>query len=490
MARLFIVSNRVSLPDPSGRKRAGGLEVALRGTLKRRPALWLGWSGGVKPKKAIETRTIHQGKTTYVVTDLSKEDYQEYYSGFANSVLWPILHYRLDLAEFSRRDLTGYFRVNDYFAREIAKLLEPDDIVWVHDYHLIPFAKALRDRGYANKIGFFLHIPLPPPEILTALPNHERLIPTLCEYDLVGFQTDGDATNFARYLTRECGFPGNMAYGADASGRTMRIGTFPVGIETEQFAERARRAASSSFVRRVRKSVPGAVILGVDRLDYSKGITLRMEAFEKFLIACPDWHRHVTYMQITPGSRDDIPEYAEMKRDNETIAGRINASYGDVSWTPVRYVNTTYSRTALSGLYRMARVALVTPLRDGMNLVAKEYVAAQNPRDPGVLILSRFAGAAIELNAAVLVTPYAPAAVAVAIAAALSMPLEERRSRQKALFEALRKNDIADWGENFLTTLSATPAPTPLPAQAPREKSRMAAPAKAERAVDKRVGKK
>jgi trehalose 6-phosphate synthase len=454
LARVFIISNRVGLPSKAAGVHPGGLEVALRATLRWHPCVWLGWSGDVKPAGEIETRTIVHGGNRYIVTDLSEEDYQEYYNGFANRVLWPILHYRLDLAEYSRRDLTGYLRVNEHFADQLDKVLEPDDVVWVHDYHLIPLAKALRERGRDNRIGFFLHIPLPPPEILTAMPNHERLIPSLMEYDLVGFQTDGDAANFARYLAVECGMPAHIQRNFDGGKRIMRIGTFPVGIAVDTFQRCARWAIRSAFVRRVIDSVPGAIILGVDRLDYSKGLPLRLEAYERFLTANPQCRGKVTYMQITPKSRSDVPEYVDMERAIDTAAGRINGNYGDVSWTPMRYTNRPYSRTALAGLYRAARVALVTPLRDGMNLVSKEFVAAQNPEEPGVLILSRFAGAAAEFGAsALLVNPYDPEAVGSAISRALAMPLEERVSRHGKLIEALRQNDVAAWGDRFLATL-------------------------------------
>lgn len=455
MARIFIISNRVSVPDPKRGVRAGGLEVALRATLRNHTCVWLGWSGEVKERDECQTQTVQRGDMTYIVTDLSEEDYQEYYSGFANQVLWPILHYRLDLAEFTRRDLTGYLRVNERFAEELDKVLEPDDIVWVHDYHLIPLAKALRERGRNNKIGFFLHIPLPPPDILTALPNHERLIPALCHYDLVGFQTEGDSANFARYLASECGMPAHIPRGGGPGNiGAMRIGAFPVGIETREFEAMARRAMQSNFIRRVLETVPGEIVIGVDRLDYSKGISHRLEAYERFINANPDWRGRVTYMQITPKSRSDIQEYAEMQHQIDSAAGHINSTYGDVSWTPVRYTNKTYSRNALAGLYRAARVGLVTPLRDGMNLVAKEYVAAQNPMDPGVLILSRFAGAAAEFDAALLVNPYDPETVGSAIARALSMPMDERIARHKKLFQALLDNDLTDWGDRFLAALT------------------------------------
>jgi len=454
LARVFIISNRVAVPDPERGVHAGGLEVALKATLRRHDCVWLGWSGEVKPAGETETRTVVAGGVTYIVTDLSEEDYEEYYNGFANRVLWPILHYRLDLAEFTRRDLSGYLRVNDHFAAELDKVLEPDDIVWVHDYHLLPLAKALRQRGRHNRIGFFLHIPLPPPEILTAMPNHETLIPALLHYDLVGFQTDGDAQNFARYLASECGMPAHIPRRIGVDDRTMRVGVFPVGIETREFTRRARRAVRSEFVRNVRASTPGALMLGVDRLDYTKGIGLRLDAYERFLMANPKWHGNVTFAQIAPKSRSAIHEYAQMEREIDTAAGRINGVYGTVSWTPLRYINRAYTRTALAGLYRLARVGIVTPLRDGMNLVAKEYVAAQDPEDPGVLILSRFVGAAAEFEHTLIVNPYDPEAVGAAMCRALEMPRDERIDRHRKLYQALLENDIRHWGDRFLSALT------------------------------------
>jgi trehalose 6-phosphate synthase len=450
LARIFIISNRVATPQAG--LHAGGLEVVLKATLKNHPCVWMGWSGEIKEHP--KTRTIHQKKNIFIVSDLTREDFDEYYSGFANSVLWPVLHYRLDLAEFSRRDLSGYMRVNEHFADEMVKVLKPDDIVWVHDYHLIPLAKALRRRGLQNRVGFFLHTPMPPPEIIAAMPNHEHLIPSLGHYDLVGFQTDNDAANFARYMANELGTPAHISRQLGAGSRGMRIGTFPVGVETRQFARLARRARKTDLVKKVMGSIPGALMIGVDRLDYSKGIHPRLEAYERFLAANPEWHGKITYLQITPKSRSQIKEYADMEDAVSGMAGRINGTYSDASWSPVRYVNRPYSRTALSGLYRGARVALVTPLRDGMNLVAKEYVAAQDAANPGVLILSRFAGAAAEFKeGALLVNPYDPDQVAAAIARAVAMPQAERKSRHAALYRVLLSNDISGWGDKFLASL-------------------------------------
>src|SRR5882672_10309858 len=294
LARLVIVSNRVGIPD--GTARAGGLEVAIRPALKKRGGVWFGWSGRIADGEPGPAKTTQRDNVSYVTIDLQHDDYEEFYNGFANRVLWPILHYRLDLAEFNRRDLGGYVRVNEFFASNLEKILRPDDVVWVHDYHLMPLAKALRERGHQNRIGFFLHIPCPPPEMLTALPHHERLIPSLCAYDLVGFQTGDDAFNFTRYLTRECGLHSHD-FNFDVGERVMRIDVFPVGIETAAFARLAQRSERMPFVQNVLESLAGrALIIGVDRLDYSKGLAQRLSAFERFLQTHRDWRGKVTYL--------------------------------------------------------------------------------------------------------------------------------------------------------------------------------------------------
>jgi trehalose 6-phosphate synthase len=462
LPNLIVVSNRVSIPSADDLIRAGGLEVALAPMMANgTPTLWFGWSGEVVESGSVTTSQFTQDHRTYVTTDLSHADHDEYYNGFANRVLWPVLHYRLDLTEFTRRDLTGYLRVNRHFASELAKVIQTDDIIWVHDYHLIPIASELRRQGFVNRIGFFLHVPFPVPEIMTVLPNHESLFPLLLQYDLVGFQTDKDVANFSRYMTSESLAEG--IFGASenqivirSGERCTRIGSFPVGIDVDEFQHSADRAMQSQFLREITSSLEGRTLLiGVDRLDYSKGLVQRLEAFERFCDVYPDWLTKVTYLQIAPLSRTEIPEYAQLEEAVGTVAGRINGKYGEAGWVPVRYLNRAYSREALAGLYRLAKVALVTPLRDGMNLVAKEYIAAQNEQDPGVLILSRFAGSAIECSRALVVNPYDPEEVAAAIHQALLMPLEERRERHRFNAAALHRNESADWSRRFLRSLNA-----------------------------------
>jgi trehalose 6-phosphate synthase len=452
LPRLVIVSNRVGIPD--GKARAGGLEVAIRSALEQMDCLWFGWSGKLGP--LAEPKILERKNVTYATIDLEQADFDEFYNGFANSVLWPVLHYRLDLIEFTRRDQSGYFRVNEYFAQRLAPLLRPDDVIWVQDYHFIPFAKALRDLGHRNRIGFFLHIPLPPPELLAALPNHEKLLSMLSYYDLVGFQTDRDAANFVSYFESECGATHSQHGGIVYEGREVAYGTFPVGIDVAGFSELAQKTGGSEFVKEVSESLGGrSLMIGIDRLDYSKGLPMRFDAYEMLLQKFPDWRQKVTYLQITPRSRDGVANYADIGRRINQSVSRINGTYGEVTWTPLRYVNRAHSHRQLAGLLKMSRVALVTPLRDGMNLVAKEFVAAQDADDPGVLVLSRFAGAAQELRDAILVNPYDTEGFAAAIDRALSMPLDERKARQKSLYQAVRASDQRGWAGKFLSRLNA-----------------------------------
>jgi trehalose 6-phosphate synthase len=456
-ARIVIVSNRVAAPDAARTPAAGGLAVAVKAVLKGRDGLWFGWSGKIEEAQS-EPRTIEVNKTTYALIDLQENDFQEYYNGLANRVLWPILHYRVDLQEYSRAEATGYMRVNRLFADKLSALLREDDIIWVHDYHLMPLGRELRARGHRNSIGFFLHIPCAPPDILQTLPYHREILGSLPYYDLVGFQTENDRDNFAHYLMSAGARAGRGDARGDAyeiDGQAVRLGVFPVSIETAVYMRLARNAARSPLAVKIRESLGGCrLVLGVDRLDYSKGIPQRVKAFETFLEANPQWHSKVTLLQITPKSRGEIKEYAEIEAEVTALIGKINGRFGDAAWTPIRYVNRSYSRTALAGIYAAADVAMATPLRDGMNLVAKEFLVAQDPGNPGVLLLSQFAGAAAALDNALIVNPHETEGMAAALKRALEMPLEERRQRHAPMIEYLREHDIKRWADDYLAALT------------------------------------
>lgn len=454
MSRLVVVSNRVTLPDED---RAGGLAIALRAALAERGGLWFGWSGkSVRgPSGAMHEHV--DGNTRYALMDLSKQDFEDYYNGFANRSLWPLLHFRMDLVDYSRETWAGYRRVNALFADHLVPELRDDDVVWIHDYHLIPLAQRLRERGIGNRIGFFLHVPMPSSDLLAALPNHRELFAALASYDLVGFQTRRDLERFQDYVRlfgegRVTG-DGEME---TAGGRRFRGGAFPIGIDVPTIAGQAQRAMKRLAVRRLQESLGGRTLaIGVDRLDYSKGLPERFRAFERHLERRRDQGGRITFLQIAPPSRSDVPEYQALRRELETLSGHINSGHAVPDWTPIRYVNRNFPHDVLTGFYRSARIALVTPLRDGMNLVAKEYVASQDPDDPGVLVLSRFAGAAYELPDALQVNPYDVDGVADAIARAHAMPLAERRRRWRAMMARIEGYDIHAWRRDFLDALTA-----------------------------------
>ena len=457
MSRLVVVSNRVAV-TPDAKTRAGGLAVALQDALRKHGGVWFGWSGKVVPKTTAEPTITKDGAITYATVDLSRKNSAEYYNGFANRSLWPLFHYRLDLAAFSKQTYSGYLRVNTMFAEKLLPLLKPDDLIWVHDYHLIPMGEELRKKDVTQPMGFFLHTPFPAMEIFTALPSHYTLVRALCSYDVVGFQTENDLRAFLDYIVHEAGGSILGDHLIRAFGRTVRVEVFPIGIDTEDFVKSAEQAAGSESTKRLRNRVGKRLwLIGVDRLDYSKGLVERFHSFERLLETRPEYRGKVTLMQIAPPSRSEVPEYREIRRNLETEAGHINGRFADFDWTPIHYLNKSFKRHNLAGFFRVSRIGLVTPLRDGMNFVAKEYVAAQDSRDPGVLVLSRFAGAARELDAALLVNPFDYDAVADAMARGIEMPLEERRERWASMMENLRTNTLSTWRDNFLKALGEGP---------------------------------
>jgi len=450
--RLVVVSNRVALPQ---RSAPGGLASALQAALRDCGGLWFGWSGKLAAETAGEVHHVQKGNVEYATVDLSHEDHQAYYTGFANGALWPILHYRPDVVEYQRGHLAGYMRVNEIFAQRLQPLVRPADTLWIHDYHLIPLASILRRLGLKNRIGFFLHTPLPAAGLLIALPNHRQLLETLASYDLIGVHTSRDLRALEDYFLHEAGAA--MRLGGQLrmpDGRLFRAAAFPISIDTAGVEGAARMAASHPEIKKLRESLgEQALIIGVDRLDYSKGLPQRFEAYGRLLMRDPELRRRVTFLQIAQPSRGSVKEYRQIRHELERTAGHINGQYAAPHWVPIRYIGKSFPQALLMGYYRSARVGLVTPLRDGMNLVAKEYVASQDPADPGVLVLSRFAGAAQELREALLVNPADTEEVADALQQALRMPQRERRERWAAMIEVLRDNDITRWRSTFLNVL-------------------------------------
>ena len=453
--RLVIISNRVG-PIGRGNPAQGGLAVAIRAALERTGGIWFGYSGSISERPSATPKLVTDGNLTAALVDLTRRDYDEYYIGFANRVLWPLFHYRPSLIGFTRRDLAGYLRVNRNFARALAPMLQPEDLVWVHDYHLIPLGEALRQLECRQPIGFFLHTPFPAAELLRILPNHRELVAALCAYDVVGFQTAADLESFRDYLLRQGGGEDLGGGRLRAFGRVVQAGVFPIGIDVATVARQAEEAEESRQMRRLTDSIRDrSLIIGVDRIDYSKGLPARFAAYSHLLEHYPQARGHTVLMQIAPPSRSDVPEYREIRRTLEAAAGNINGRYAEFDWTPLRYLNKSFNHRILSGFYRAARIGLVTPFRDGMNLVAKEYVAAQQPDDPGMLVLSCFAGAVSELAEAIIVNPYDLESMAEGIWQGLQMPLEERRERWVAMMATLRRNDINAWRESFIKALTA-----------------------------------
>ncbi len=453
MSRLVVVSNRVA-PIDEGHAAGGGLAVAVLSALKETGGMWFGWSGNVVTRLPAKAEITENGNLTYATVGLTRRDFNEYYNGFANTTLWPLLHYRLDLTRFNRRQYNGYMRVNARFAGALRPLLRHDDIIWAHDFHLIPLAAELRRLGVTQPIGFFLHTPLPPVDLLLTLPRHQALFKALSAYDLVGFQTVNDLSSFYDYVVLEGGGDVMPNGKVRLNGRTLQAGVFPIGIDTENVEKLAAKHDNSSHAIRLHKALMGRkMIIGVDRLDYSKGLVERFHAFERMLNAHPAQCGKVTMMQVAPPSRSGVHDYEQIRRTLETAAGNINGHFADFDWVPIRYLNKSFDRAELTCFYRHARVGLVTPMRDGMNLVAKEFVASQNEKDPGVLILSRFAGAAHELTEALIINPYDLDEMAATLQKALTMPLRERRARWHSMIKLLRDHDVHAWRREFLSTL-------------------------------------
>ena len=447
MSRIVLVSNRVADLNKAG--QAGGVVIAIADVLSKRRGLWLGWNGKIG-EKSEEQRTkpdiAEVGGATVATLPLSSREYKDYYLGYANDVLWPVFHSRLDVAQFEAGYYQRYLEVNRRFARALHPLLKPDDTIWVHDYHMIPLGLELRKLGVENSIGFFLHIPVPPAQMFLAIPEHRELARSLAAYDLVGVQTGVDVANLIDFL--QDGVFGRMLQDGRIRvfDREMSIAAFPVGIDVDSFV-----GSRPKVLREPARSVTR--LIGVDRLDYTKGLPQKFRAFGRFLEKNPDYRRKVILSQLAPPTRESVLAYVDIRHELETLSGTINGKFGELDWVPIHYIHRATPRKMLVDVFSDSRIGVVTPLRDGMNLVAKEYVAAQDPEDPGVLMLSRFAGAAAQMKEALIVNPYDVEEMADTIKIALEMALEERRERHRALLDGIRTHDTFAWCRSFLTAL-------------------------------------
>ncbi len=456
---LVVVSNRITRGN-ANEPVTGGLAAALLPIVEKSGAIWVGSSGrvrdGVQKEPFAEIEALGAG--ALAMLDLPAAHYGGYYEGFANSALWPALHSRADLIRVSQGDYLSYREVNAFMARALLRFRKADTAFWIQDYHFLALGAELRDLGVTQPIGFFLHTPWPARDVIEGVPHHRDLVEAMLAYDLIGFQTDDDCENFASYLSSTLGLVADDGVVMSRHGAT-RIAVFPIGIDVEKFARQAAKSVSHPDVSRLRRSLNGEKLaIGVDRLDYSKGLVNRINAFDQMWTTHPSMARTVSLLQIATPSRGAIEAYGNLQSELAKLVSDVNGRHGEVDWTPIRYLNKGFSQTVLAGLYRTAQVGVVTPLHDGMNLVAKEYVAAQNPDDPGVLVLSKFAGAANELDTALLVNPHDIDGMARTIAVALSMPFLERRMRWEAMMAKLRRRSIQQWFTSFVDALETARA--------------------------------
>ncbi|WP_108661877.1 alpha,alpha-trehalose-phosphate synthase (UDP-forming) [Acuticoccus kandeliae] len=454
--RLIAVSNRVA--RPSATTSPGGLAQALGDALHVRGGTWIGWSGNlVADAASAEFDLLAEGEIVYGLLDLPAEDFQGFYEGYANGVLWPVFHGRPDLSVHEAGDYAAYQAVNRAFADAIARVAGRDDTIWVHDYHFLPLGGLLRERGIPSCVGLFLHIPFPHTGVFRTIPEAEAIARAMMGYDTIGVQTTRDARNLAETLAAMG--EGTLlrrgeGYEVFVFGEHVRIMPLPIGIDVAGLRDVVSApppAAVSSFCRTLggRRS-----LIGIDRLDYSKGLPQKLQGFYRYLQTDPRRADKVVMTQIAPISRGTVPAYEKTRREVEAIAGGIAGEFTSLTHNPLNFLTRAVDRATVAHLMARADVGLVTPIADGMNLVAKEFVAVQDPADPGVLILSEFAGAAEAMTSALLVNPHDIEAVAAAIETALAMPREQRRERHFSLMEVIHDTDISRWTERCLTELA------------------------------------
>jgi trehalose 6-phosphate synthase len=455
---LVVVSNRVARAK-ANEPMTGGLAAALLPVVEKSGAIWVGSSGRLSEGRDDGLMEIESlGSGALAMLDLPTAHYGGYYQGFANSALWPALHSRSDLIRVSSEDYRSYCEVNAFVARALLRFRKPDTAYWIQDYHFLALGAEMRSLGVTQPIGFFLHTPWPSRAIAARVPYHSELIESMLAYDLIGFQTEEDRTNFSDYIQRELGLEVDDEGMIASRHGLSRLAVFPIGIDVDGFANQAAKAITHPDVSRLRLSLRGErLAIGVDRIDYSKGLVNRVCSFDRLLEMHPALKRSISLLQIATPSRGGIEAYERLQIDLASLVTEVNGRHGEVDWTPIRYLSKGFSQQVLAGFYRSAQVGLVTPLQDGMNLVAKEYVAAQNPEDPGVLVLSRYAGAASELDAALIVNPSDIDGVAQAMYTALTMSILERRERWTAMMAKLKAQTIHQWFADFVNALEETP---------------------------------
>ncbi|WP_237653961.1 alpha,alpha-trehalose-phosphate synthase (UDP-forming) [Xanthomonas graminis] len=446
--------------DPK-KPAAGGVAVALEETMRDNEDLWLGWSGKVGGRLGSQEVKIESfGKSKLAGIDLTRKQFDNYYSGFCNSALWPVMHNSAQWADFSPEFYVSYRQVNKMFASTLAPMLKQDDVLWIHDYHLIPLAEELRKLGCKQRIGFFNHTPFPTPDVFKQIPQHKELMKALFSYDLVGMQIPRDVQNFRDYVANEKVGKNIDDRSIEAFGQKTNVQHFPIGIDIPSLEALQAGEDSAELVNHLKqeRKQGRTLMIGVERLDYSKGIPDRLAALGDMLEKRSDLRNKVTFVQIAAPSRQNVPAYAKLARDTRNLVDNINRRYGTKSWSPTMYIDHSVNRNALPEIYRMSRVGVITSKADGMNLVSKEYVAAQDPKNPGVLVLSEGAGSAYQLKEALQIPPEDRAAITGAYETALGMHLGERRKRHGPLLENVQTENLGKWRSDCLAPLCDDPS--------------------------------
>lgn len=464
MGRLLLVSNRLPVTvshehgAPTVAQSAGGLATGLRGPHEQGDGLWFGWPGNLDDRRRATREPIRQELAALraVPVFLSKAEIDHYYRGFANGVLWPLFHYLLDRVPLHARDWASYRRVNERFAEAVVKQYRPGDLVWIHDFHLLLLPSLLREQIADATIGLFLHIPFPSSEVFRLLPWREDILHGMLGADLIGFHTAGYLRHFAASVIHVLGLEVEVT-DLQVEDRRIRLGVFPMGVDASLLSKLADTEETRQAAQAIRAERPESrTILSVDRLDYTKGIPRRLVAFERLLENEPFLRGKVRLIQIAAPSRLEVGAYKAFRRQVDGLVGRINGRFATSGTVPIHYLMQGFTQRELAAMYRAADVMWVTPLRDGMNLVAKEFVACRND-EAGVLVLSEFAGAAAQLGEALQVNPYDVDAQASAVKRALTMPIDEQRDRMQKLRRSVLKEDVHRWAASFIETMGEVP---------------------------------